>query len=81
MPTNQQGAKSSAAPAPYLRVRDIVRPHGLMPFSRSTWYSLVAKGLVPPGIRLSSGIVAWKREDVLALADSAPAQSASLTAP
>lgn len=34
--------------------------------SKSTWYSWVAAGRVPPGIKLSSGTVVWNVEEVAA---------------
>jgi predicted DNA-binding transcriptional regulator AlpA len=45
----------------YLRVRDIVRPHGMFPISRSTFYNWLQTGKAPPGTRLSSGVVVWER--------------------
>jgi len=34
--------------------------------SRSTWFSWVAQGRVPPGIRLTPGTVVWDVDDVAA---------------
>lgn len=34
--------------------------------SKSTWYSWVAAGRVPPGIKLSPGTVVWNVEEVAA---------------
>lgn len=34
--------------------------------SRSTWFSWVAQGRVPPGIRLTSGTVVWDIDEVAA---------------
>lgn len=52
----------------YLRARDIHRPHGVLPISRSHFHALKARGEFPPGDRLSKGVVAWLESDVLAWA-------------
>lgn len=34
--------------------------------SKSTWYSWVAQGRVPPGIKLTAGTVVWDMDEVAA---------------
>lgn len=34
--------------------------------SRSTWFSWVAQGRVPPGIKLSPGVTVWSVDEVAA---------------
>ena len=67
-----------AAPAPaddaFLRVKQITGDPkatpplpGLLPISRSTFLAGVAAGRFPAGIRLTSGVVVWRRSALLAL--------------
>ncbi|WP_430913452.1 helix-turn-helix transcriptional regulator [Methylobacterium sp. sgz302541] len=53
----------------YLRVRQIVAPHGVLPISRSTFYAQVAAGTFPPGTKLTPGTVVWPTAVILALAE------------
>lgn len=52
-----------------LRVRGIVRPHGILPISRSTWLAGVASGRYPQPVKLGPKITAWRREDIQKLID------------
>ena len=47
-----------------VRERDIVRPHGILPISRSTWHAGVASGRYPQPIKLGPKITAWRLEDI-----------------
>ena len=51
----------------FLRVRDIVRPHGIAPISRAAFYQAVRDGRVPPGTALGARMRVWKRSDILAV--------------
>lgn len=48
----------------WLRVRDIVRPQGILPISASTWWSWVRSSKAPAPYRLSSRVTCWKRSDI-----------------
>ena len=59
----------------YLRVSDIVRNRntgrpGVLSISTATWWDWVKKGKAPKPIKLSPGITVWRRDDVLAFAES-----------
>jgi prophage regulatory protein len=54
----------------YLRVRDIVRPNGVLPIARSTWYQWIATGKAPSGIRLSPGVVVWPAAQIASLVEA-----------
>lgn len=62
-------AQASFKAYTYLRLRQIVQPHGLLPLSASTWWRLVRSGRVSAGILLSPGCRVWKLSDVLSLVD------------
>ncbi|MCJ2086456.1 AlpA family phage regulatory protein [Methylobacterium sp. E-005] len=49
------------------RLRDIVRPTGLLPISASSWWAGVKKGIYPQPIRLGKRITAWRARDIQAL--------------
>lgn len=51
----------------YLRLKDIIAPHGPIPVSRSQWWKKVREGEYPPGKKISARITAWPRSDVEAL--------------
>ena len=52
-----------------LRVHGIVRPHGILPISRSTWLAGVASGRYPQPVKLGPKITAWRLEDIQKLID------------
>ena len=52
-----------------LRVRQIVKPDGILPIAASTWWAGVKNGRYPAPIRLGPRVTVWRREDVLALLD------------
>lgn len=55
-------------PAPvWLRAKQICGP--LLPIGLSTWWLWAKLGKIPKGVKLSSRITVWRREDVLALVD------------
>ena len=43
---------------------------GIIPVSRSTWWSWTKSGKAPQPIRLSSAVTVWRTADVLAFAES-----------
>ena len=55
-------------PAPILlRAKQIAGP--ILPIGLSTWWEWVKEGKAPKGIKISSRITVWKKDDVLALID------------
>ena len=49
---------------PYLRLKQIVAPHGLLPISASTWWQGVKEGRYPQPVKLSKRVTAWNGEDI-----------------
>ena len=55
-------------PAPVLlRAKQIAGP--ILPIGLSTWWAWVKEGRAPRGIKISSRITVWKKNDVLSLVD------------
>lgn len=50
-----------------LRLRQVLE---IVPISKSAWYKGVAGGRFPPGVKLSSRTVAWRKSDIEALVRS-----------
>ncbi len=59
----------------YLRVSQIVRPNGLLPLSRSTWWAGVASGRYPKPVKLGPGITVWPARLILELAENGVARA------
>jgi len=57
-----------------LRVRQIVKPDGMLPICRSTFYHMVAKRLISPGIRLGPRTRVWKESEITGLIDRLEAE-------
>lgn len=53
-------------PGRFLRAKDIHRPNGILPISRSLFYLLISKGEFPKGRRIAPNVVVWAEEDVIA---------------
>lgn len=56
----------------FLRISQIVSDKkkgvvGLLPFSRSTWWSGVKSGIYPQPVKLSERVTAWRRADIESL--------------
>jgi predicted DNA-binding transcriptional regulator AlpA len=51
----------------FLRLRDILAPHGPIPVSRSTWWAGCRDGRFPAPVKLSKRVTVWKRRDVESL--------------
>lgn len=47
-----------------LRLRDIIKPSGLIPISASSWWAGVKSGRFPAPVKLGPRITAWKSEDI-----------------
>lgn len=48
----------------FYRLNAIVGPNGILPISRSTWYSWIQQGKAPPPVNLGSRIAAWRKSDI-----------------
>lgn len=49
----------------FLRLSQIVGSKGLLPISRSTFYSRIKNGKIPPPIKLGARISVWRAVDIL----------------
>ena len=58
----------------YLRVSQIVRPNGILPIARSTWWAGVATGRYPKPVKLGPGITVWPARLILELAENGVAR-------
>ncbi len=58
----------------YLRLKQIIKPHGVYPVCRSKWYAGVAEGTYPAPVRLGPRTVAWRVEDIRALIERSARQ-------
>lgn len=70
-----QAAPAYSAEA-FVRVPEICRnpktgQPGILPISRSTWYSWVQQGIAPKGMQIGNRTVVWRLSDVQALAKTA----------
>ncbi|CAJ0882945.1 hypothetical protein AMST5_03384 [freshwater sediment metagenome] len=53
----------------FLRLKEIIAPHGPIPVSRSTWWAGVRSGRFPKPVKIGPKITAWRVEDIAALID------------
>lgn len=51
----------------FIRLKDIIAPHGPIPVSKSTWWKGVKDKRYPQAIKLGPKITAWRVEDIRAL--------------
>lgn len=51
----------------FLRVYEIVAPHGCLPISRSQWWAGVAAGRYPQPVKFGPRITAWRASDIARL--------------
>ena len=52
-----------------LRLPQIVKPFGLLPLGKSTWWAGVKSGRFPQPVKLGPRITAWREEDIRALVE------------
>lgn len=57
-------------PAPLLRLKQIVAPHGPLPISKSTFWAGVRSGRYPQPLKLGPRITAWRAADIVALIEA-----------
>jgi len=48
----------------FVRLRDIIAPHGPLPISRSTWFQWAKLGRTPAPIKLGPRVTVYRRADV-----------------
>ena len=48
----------------FVRIRQILAPHGPIPVSRSAWWSGVGDGRYPKSIKLGPRVTCWRVEDI-----------------
>ncbi len=51
----------------FLRLPQIIKPHGVYPVGRSTWWAGIAAGRFPKPVKLGPRITVWRVEDIRAL--------------
>ena len=51
----------------FLRLKQIIKPHGVYPVGRSKWYAGIAAGIYPAPVRLGPRTAAWRVEDIRTL--------------
>jgi predicted DNA-binding transcriptional regulator AlpA len=54
----------------FVRLRDILAPHGPIPVSKSTWWAGVGAGRYPKPVKLGPRITAWRVEDIRKLVET-----------
>ena len=65
----------------YVRLKQVLAPHGPIPVSKSTWWKGVSDGRFPQPRKLGPGTTVWLAEEIRALYEhSKQAQPASLIA-
>lgn len=52
-----------------VRLNEIIRPHGPLPISKSSWWNGVRTGRYPPAIRLGPRTTCWDAAKIRALFD------------
>jgi predicted DNA-binding transcriptional regulator AlpA len=48
----------------FLRLPQIVAPHGCFPVSRSTWWEGIRQGKYPAPVKLAPRVSAWRIRDI-----------------
>ena len=51
----------------FVRLKQIVAPHGPIPVCKSTWWAGVKEGRFPKPVKLGPRVSAWRAEDIRAL--------------
>lgn len=78
VPKNASPPPEIAAPLPaegFVRLHQIIAPHGPIPVHRSTWLAGVRTGRFPKPVKFfGPGISAWKVEDIRRLIAEASGQ-------
>lgn len=48
----------------FVRIKNIIAPHGPIPASKSTWWAGVRTGRFPKPVRLGPRVTAWRVQDI-----------------
>lgn len=51
----------------FVRLKQILAPHGPIPVSKSTWWAGVKDGRFPKPMKLGARVTVWRAEDIRAL--------------
>lgn len=51
----------------FVRLKQILAPHGPIPVSKSTWWAGVKDGRFPKPTKLGARVTVWRVEDIRAL--------------
>ena len=54
----------------FVRIKQILAPHGPIPVSKSTWWAGVKDGRFPKPLKLGSRVTVWRAEDIHALLEN-----------
>lgn len=53
----------------YVRLADIIKPHGPIPVGKSTWWAGVKDGRFPKPVKLGPRLTVWRVDDIRRLID------------
>jgi len=48
----------------FMRLKDIIRPHGPIPVGKSSWWAGIKNGRYPKGYKLGPGTTVWRVQDI-----------------
>ena len=48
----------------FVRIKNIIAPHGPIPVGKSTWWAGVRAGRFPKPVRLGPRVTAWRVQDI-----------------
>lgn len=51
----------------FVRLKQILAPHGPIPVSKSTWWAGIKDGRFPKPMKLGDRVTVWRAEDIQAL--------------
>jgi prophage regulatory protein len=71
--TNPFGRPFSEFPSTgYVRLADIIKPHGPIPVGKSTWWAGVKDGRFPRPVKLGARLTVWRVDDIRRLINDGP---------
>jgi predicted DNA-binding transcriptional regulator AlpA len=57
-------AKNAIPSEGFVRLRDIIAPHGPLPIGKSSWWAGVKDGRFPRPVKIGPRITAWRASDI-----------------
>ena len=57
-------AKNPIPSEGFVRLRDIIAPHGPLPIGKSSWWAGVKDGRFPRPVKIGPRITAWRASDI-----------------